>query len=304
MDYKKIIRSRRLRIKIMQFLSFFPDSLMIKAQYRVKTGRKLNLNNPQRYTEKLQWYKIHYKNPTMKQCVDKHEVREYVRQKGLASILNETYGVYESFEEIDFSRLPDKIVIKDTLGGGSVSVIVFDQKKDDYIQLKEMCDRWVSEPMKSKHPGREWPYDETKHRIVIERYLEQQNGDLADYKFYCFNGKVACFYIRTDYLKMHDNAKMAFFDREGQLLEGVGMDYCAPSKEAPAIPDNLGQMIKYAELLSREFPHVRVDFYNVDGEIFFGELTFYNASGYMAFIPDSFDFDLGSIFELEEFAYE
>src|SRR5690554_4987554 len=106
MNYKSIFKNRRNRIKILNFLSFIPDKLMLKIQYRIKTNRKLNLKDPQRYTEKLQWYKLYYRNPLMISCADKYLVREYVKSKGLASILNKIYGVYEKNESIDFENLP------------------------------------------------------------------------------------------------------------------------------------------------------------------------------------------------------
>ena len=124
MDYKKIIKNRSIRLKILQIFSFIPDKTMIKLQYRVKTGNKLNLKKPQRFTEKLQWYKLYYKNPLMIQCVDKYEVRKYVKSKGLEDILIPCYGVYDSADNINWKKLPDKFVMKDTLGGGGVSVIL------------------------------------------------------------------------------------------------------------------------------------------------------------------------------------
>ena len=124
MDYKKIIRSRNVRLALLKIFSFVPDRLMIRMQYRIKTGRSLHLKKPERYTEKIQWYKLYYKNPVMIQCVDKSEVRKYVSSKGLGNILNECFGVYERFEDIDFDSLPDKYVMKDTLGTGGASVIV------------------------------------------------------------------------------------------------------------------------------------------------------------------------------------
>lgn len=298
MDYKKVISSRTLRIKIMQALSFLPDSIVIRLQYKLKTGRSLNLKNPVRYTEKLQWYKLNYKNPVLKDCVDKYSVRKFVEEHGLENILNECYGVFTSPEEIDFSVLPNKFVCKDTLGGGSTSVVLVDKRTTDMIELKEIMQKWVNEPIDKKHPGREWPYDNRKHRIVIEKFLEQDNGDLADFKFFCFGGRVKCFYVRTDYAKSHDDGKMAFFNRKKKLLDGVGMDYCETAGEAPKLVPEIDQMIEYAEILSKDFPHVRVDFYDVNGQIIFGELTFYNASGYMTFTPDGFDKTLGKAFIL------
>lgn len=129
MNYKKIIKSRETRIKLLSLLNFIPDKTMIKLQYYIKTGRRLNLKHPQRYTEKLQWYKLYYRDPLMQQCSDKYDVREYVKSKGLGHILNECYGVYERVEDIDFDSLPNQFVLKDTLGGGGNSVIICRKKR-------------------------------------------------------------------------------------------------------------------------------------------------------------------------------
>lgn len=198
MDYKKIIKSRAVRIKIMQAMSFVPDKWMLSLQYKIKTGRKLNLKNPQRYTEKLQWYKIYYRDPVMKQCVDKYEVRKYVEECGLGSILNECYGVYNSPDEIDFLNLPDSFVLKDTLGGGGNSVILVpDKSKLNIEQVKQQMAQWVAESTSVKHPGREWVYDGMPHRIVAEKFISSnpETGGLIDYKFFCFGGRVACLYV-------------------------------------------------------------------------------------------------------------
>ena len=171
MDYKKIIKSRAVRIRIMQALSFVPDKTMLGIQYRIKMGRKLDLKNPKRYTEKLQWYKLYYREPLMAQCVDKYEVRKYVEQCGLGSILNECYGVYETPDEIDFDKLPDQFVLKDTLGGGGNGVIICRDKSTlDIPQTVKTMRNWVK-PVSGKHPGREWVYDQGKNRIVIEKYI-------------------------------------------------------------------------------------------------------------------------------------
>ncbi len=294
MDYKKIIKSQKLRFAILNSLKWIPDKAMIKMQYRIKLGRKLNLKNPQRFTEKIQWYKLYYRNPIMVKCVDKFDVREYIDKKGYSKLLNKCYGVYNSVNEIDFDKLPRRFVIKDTLGGGSNSVIVVNDKDSlDSLSLKNSIDKWTKISTKSKSFGREWTYDKKKHRIIIEKYLEQNDGDLSDYKFFCFNGKVQYFYVRSDYSKIHDNGKMAFYNREKKWLKNVGMDYCDISDKKLNLPFNIDKMILIAEDLSKDFPHVRVDLYNLDGKILFGELTFFNASGYMKFLPDDFDYEIG-----------
>ena len=184
-NYKKIIKSQRLRFKILNLLSWIPDKTMIKIQYRIKTGRKLNLKNPERFTEKLQWYKLYYRNPLMKKCADKYEVREYVKSKGLDSILNELYGVYDRPEEIDFDKLPNKFVIKTTDGSGGNNIIICNNKKKLNIDntIKKIKN-WQKNNIK-KPAGREWCYEGLKSKIICEKLLSRdERNDLPDYKFF------------------------------------------------------------------------------------------------------------------------
>ena len=154
MDYKKLIKNRDTRTAILQILDFVPDDIMLRIQYRIKTGRKLNLKNPKRYTEKIQWYKLCYRDPLMAQCVDKYEVRHYVESCGLKNILNECYGVYSSVEEIDFDALPNQFVLKDTLGSGGNSVILVEDKgKSDIDQIRRQLSKWLSKPINRKKSG-------------------------------------------------------------------------------------------------------------------------------------------------------
>ena len=140
MDYKKMLKSRKLRLKILSLLSFIPDKTMLKIQYRIKTGHSLNLKKPKRFTEKLQWYKLYYKNPLMIQCVDKYDVKEYVKSKGLERILIPCYGIYDSVEDIIWRDLPSQFVLKDTLGsGGNTVIVVNDKSKVSISELKKLC---------------------------------------------------------------------------------------------------------------------------------------------------------------------
>lgn len=300
MDYKKIIKNRELRIKILDLLSFIPDKMMIKIQYRMKTGRKLNLKNPQRYTEKLQWYKLNYRNLKMKKCVDKYEARKYIREMGCTEILNELYGVYNSPKEINFNALPNSFVIKDTLGGGGNSVIIVkDKSKLDIKEVTEQINSWIRNATR-KNPGREWVYDNQKHRIIIEKFIDSktENGGLIDYKFFCFDGKV-CFVYGISDRSMGEKAYLGIFDKNFNLLPYYRVDENQLERKLEK-PVNYDKMVKYAQLLGKEFPHARVDFYNVNGKIIFGEITFFDGSGYMKFEPDEFDFILGSNFNLKK----
>lgn len=301
MDYKKLIKSRELRLAILKWLSFIPDKLMLQLQYWIKTGRRLDLENPKRFTEKLQWYKLYYKDPRMIQCVDKYEVRAYVQHKGLGHILNECYGVYDRVEDIDFDRLPNQFVLKDTLGGGGNSVIlVKDKSQEDLAAIKAQLQKWVNEDHRAKSGGREWPYySGKKHRIIAERYIpsDEKAGGLIDYKFFCFGGETAFVYGVADRRPGVD-AGIGIFDRDFNRLpfERVG----EPLLRTLEKPENYEIMRDYAELLAREFPHARVDFYNQNGCVLFGELTFYNASGYMKYKPDAFDYEIGEKFYLPQ----
>lgn len=298
MNYKKIIKSRNTRVKILNMFSWVPDKTMVKLQYRIKTGRKLDLKNPKRYTEKLQYYKLYHRNPIMRECVDKYEVRDYVKSKGLGDILNDIYGVYESPNEISFDDLPDSFVLKDTLGGGGNSVIIVsDKNKEDLSTLKKKMSNWTSGKKIRKDPGREWVYDGQKHRIIAEKTLESSDdAGLVDYKFFCFDGKVKYIYVIAD-RKLGGEAKLAIYDNKFNKLNCYRKDEIKLERRMKK-PKCFDEMIKYAEVLSADFPHVRVDFYDCNDSVVFGELTFFDGSGYMCYEPDEFDFELGRCFKI------
>ena len=206
MDYKKILKNENTRYKILRFFSWVPDKFMLKFQYKIKTGRKLDIDNPRRYTEKLQWMKCYYRDELMKKCADKWNVREYVQERNLGCILNHSYGVFESVEKIPWEILPNEFVIKDTLGGGGRSIIIVrDKKKIKMNNVISIINAWLNTSVEKKNLGREWVYDNRKHRILIEDLLiADENGDLPDYKFFCFNGKVYCLYMMKNYTLHHD----------------------------------------------------------------------------------------------------
>lgn len=300
MDYKKIIRSRKIRVKILNLLDFIPDKLMIKIQYRIKTGRKLNLKNPKRYTEKIQWYKVNHRDPLMAQCVDKYEVRDYVRKCGLENILNECYGVYECIDDIDLEKLPNSFVAKDTLGGGGNSVIiVHDKEKIDKQKFFKEMQGWLDFPYSKKNAGREWVYDGRKHRIIIEKYIDsdKDTGGLIDYKFLCFNGKPELIFVMADRVNGKE-AGCGLYDVDFRRLPYTESDEPPLSREIEK-PSNYEEMKAIAEKLSKNFLCARIDLYNEKNKILFGEITFYDGSGYMCFDPDTFDFELGNKFILE-----
>lgn len=299
-DYKKIIKSRETRLKILRALNFVPDKYMLKLQYRIKTGNKLNLNNPQRYTEKIQWYKLYYKTPDMIRCVDKYDVRKFIEEKGLGNILNPCYGVYDSAYDIDWDKLPNQFVMKDTLGGGGIAVkIIKDKNKVDLNELIKTADKWTKVNAKAKDGGREWPYySGKKHRIIIEKYMDSdlKKGGLIDYKFMCFNGKAEMLFVLADRVT-GEGAGCGAFDLEFNKLPVTESDE-VPLARTIDKPKNFNEMITIAEKIAEDFPCARVDLYNLEGKIVFGEITYYDGSGYMTFDPDKYDYELGEKFIL------
>lgn len=176
MDYKKIIKSQSVRFAILRLLSWIPDSMMLKLQYRIKMGFWPDFKHPKRFTEKLQLYKMMYRNPVMHQCVDKYEVRKYVESKGLGHILNDLYGVYDNPEDIDFDTLPNQFVMKTTTGGGGQNVIIVKNKNtEDLDILRQKLSLWSSANNLGALAGREWAYARCKPRIIIEKLLSDNS---------------------------------------------------------------------------------------------------------------------------------
>lgn len=295
-NYKKIIKSQRLRFAILRALSFIPDKWMLSLQYYMKLGRRIDFRNPKRFTEKIQVYKIGYRNEVLHRCVDKYDVRQYVESLGLADILNESYGIYEDCRSIDLDNLPDSFVVKTTDGGGGENIMIC---KDKSVLEKEA---FYAELLKWKNKkdinaGREWAYTGIrKSRYIVEKLLvntENPEAGIADYKFFCFNGEPKVIVYDTDRYVGH---KRNFYDTDWNNLN-VSSDCPQCDRNIPR-PEGLDDMLKSASELSKGFPFVRVDLYYVEGKVIFGELTFYPWSGYVQFVPDSFDFELGDMFDL------
>ena len=289
-EYKRIFKSVRLRMAILKLLSFIPDAAMIKLQYRIKLKRKLNLRDPKRITEIIQWYKLYYRNPVMTKCVDKYDVREYIESKGLGRYLVPLYGVFDRVEDLDLANLPAKYIIKTTNGSGT-NIIVNDSNPN-VSEIKRKLNEFWKRP--NITAGREWAYYGVKNRIIIEQLLEEKDnpfGGINDYKFICFKGVVAC--IVVDVSRFSDH-KRNIYTTDWVKMDVVN-DYENFELDLPA-PKTLDEMLSVASELSKDFPFVRVDLYSVNDVVYFGELTFYPWSGYTQFIPDQFDFELGSYF--------
>ena len=300
MDYKKIMKSRDMRKRILYWLNWIPDWIMIPLQYKIHTGHTLHLRNPKRFTEKLQLYKLKYRNPDMLRCTDKYEVRSYVEEKGMGDYLIPLIGVYNKAEEIDFDALPRQFVAKTTDGGGGNSVFICkDKEKIKEEEFFARMKKWMEEP-KGLHAGREWAYENHfPRRIVIEELIgNEKMKDLPDYKFYCFDGKpMYCQLIQDRATK----ETIDFYDMEWNHMPFYGLNpLYGPAAKPAAKPQKFEHMKEIAAKLSKGYPFVRVDLYNVEGTTFFGELTFYPASGYGHFTPDEWDERLGVLFHISD----
>lgn len=294
MNYKKIIKNQELRFKILRLLHWVPDSIMLRIQYRIKMGRWPNLKHPQRWTEKLQTYKMCYRNAVLHQCVDKYEVRKYIESKGLSDLLVNLYGVWSNADEIDFDKLPQSFILKTTDGGGGETVfLVRDKSKEDLLVVRKKLNSWLGR--KNIDAGREWAYTgiEKSQIIAEELLINKKNPDagIEDFKILCFNGEPK--YIIVDKDRYIDH-KRNFYTTKWER-KSVTTDHEQFEEDYPK-PEKLDKMLEIAHKLSEDFPFVRVDLYNVDGKIYFGELTFYPWTGYVQFTPDEFDFELGSYF--------
>ncbi len=269
--------------------NWLPDKPYLKMVYHGQLGKKLDLKNPQTFTEKLQWLKLYSRSPLYHTIVDKYEAKKYV-----GSIIGENYliptlGVWDDPEDISFDNLPKQFVLKCTHDSGSV-LICRDKSVFDTAQAGKKLKKSL------KHStywfGREWPYKGLAPRIIAEPYLEDSDcEELRDYKFFCFDGAVKCFKVDFDrFVSHHAN----YYNREGALID-IGEQVCPPdhSKEI-TIPDNIGKMIELAEILTKGYPFLRADFYDVNGSIYFGELTFFPDSGFGEFTYEGNDRLLGS----------
>ena len=289
---------QKFQIQIMQKKIkhiFVSDLDYAKKRYYKWRGEPLNLDNPTYFAEKLQYLKLYYRNPLMKICADKLYAREYVKACGYPHVLKKIYAVYNDVSEIDTNKLPKSFFIRwNHMSGGNFKItdgVIPEETKDLLTVFKKI--NWY-------HNGREWQYDNIIPKLICEEVLKNSDGSpLADYKFYCFGGEVKYYMVSYgEYEHEHVNHKFA--------PDGTSIDKYFKKKESIAasdvkIPENIQEMIQIAERLSKPFPHVRVDFYNIDGRIVFGEMTFFSDSGFVNINSKEFDREIGSWIHLEDY---
>lgn len=291
--YKKIFRSQALRMRILKALEWIPDKEMVKLQYRIKMGRRLDLKNPKRFTEKIQWYKLYYRTPLMTKCVDKHEVRNYIKSLGMSEYLIPELGVWDRTDDIKWDTLPESFILKTTNGSES-NVFVHNKKAADKKDICEKLDNWLTQT--NLNYGREWAYNGVKPRIIAEPIItsdDQHGQGLDDYKFFCFNGQIKMMWIDYDRFGIH---KRVLYSPDGEPLS-VRCTYISP-EDFKYPKEEFEALIPIAQKISSAFPHARIDLYYVNKRPYFGEITFYSGSGYEPFDPDCYDVELGNEFIL------
>lgn len=272
------------------------DKMYLKLFFRGQMGKKLDIKHPVTFNEKMQWLKLYDRKPLYTQLVDKYEVKKYVANKIGEEFVISTYGIYSSFDDIDFTALPDKFVIKCTHDSGGL-VICDDKKKINIKQTKKKINSSFSRNY--YYLGREWPYLNIKPRIIIEEYIDcQTDSGLFDYKFYCFNGIPKLCLVCANRYKSGGLVK-CFYDMSWNKMNIARTKEPVYNVEIEK-PSNFDEMVVIAKKLSKNFIFLRVDLYNVKGRILFGELTFYPSSGFEGFNPNVWDKKLGSWIELDD----
>lgn len=271
------------------------DRHYIIRKYQKGMGCKPNLDNPITFQEKLQWIKLNDRKPVYHKMVDKVEAKQFIADKlGDASYCIPTLGVYDHFEDIDFDSLTDEFILKCTHDSGSYCICK-NKASFDMEQAKKRLLAYFKYDY--FYYSREWPYKGLKPRIIAEPLLKDGTSDyLRDYKFYTFNGEPKFFYT-TSNRGSKDGLREDFFDIKGNLLEFNQMGYYN-NPQTPALPKNLDKMVEMARVLAKDTYHLRVDFYEVDGRVYVGEMTFFDGGGFAGFAPEKYNRILGEWIKL------
>ena len=277
-----------------EWLNWIPDKPYLHFLYWAYMGKKLNLRNPVTYNEKLQWLKLYDHDDRYPPMVDKYEAKKIVASSIGEEYIIPTLGVWNSPEEINFELLPDKFVLKSTHDSGGIMII--DKTKGvDRNRVNDFFKDRLSHGTYQKQ--REWPYKKVKPRIIAEQYMEDsKTHELRDYKFFCFNGEVKALFIATDRQSKDKETAFDFFDAE---FNWIDLRHGHPN--APQIPEkplNFELMKQLASKLSKGFVQLRVDLYEINGHVYFGELTLFHHGGITPFDPDEWDYTFGKWLDL------
>ena len=286
-DYRFLINSHLGLYRTM------PDEAYLKRIYRIHLSKQLDLDSPKSFNEKLQWLKLHDHNPAYQQMADKAEVKSYVAERIGEEYIIPTLGVYDCFDAIDFSVMPEKFVLKCTHDSGGL-VICRDKSRFDQQHAEKTINHYLKRDYYSC--WREWPYKDLPHRIIAEKYIEAEKGDLADYKIHCFNGEPRIILVCQDRFS-ESGLKEDFFNEHWEHLDVRRPDHPNSDKEIEK-PAQLEKMLELARCLSKDLPFVRIDLYLVKDRILFSEITFFPAGGLSPFVPDKWDRIFGDMLDI------
>ena len=278
------------------WLNWVPDSLYLKVLYRVIMGRKLNLKNPKEYNEKLQWLKLNDRKPEYSTMVDKYEVRGYIGDLLGDKYLIPCLGIYDSVDDIDIDALPDRFVLKCTHDSGSVEIC-----KDKSSFDIEGARHRLSQAMKRNYYAtyREWPYKYVKPRIIAEGYLEGDGGDLKDYKVMCFNGEAKIIEVHENRFVEGKVHTQTFYDREWNIVPLTQIETVTVDRPGER-PRQLDEILRLSELIAKNMYHARIDWYIEGDKIYFGEITFFDGSGFESFSTPEMERMLGDMIKITE----
>lgn len=291
LEYIKSDRNN-LRMMILKKISpLLSDEKYLSIIVKWGCGYKPNLRNPQTFNEKLTWLKLNFRNPILTQMADKYAVKRIVAEKIGEEYVVPNYGVWDSYNQIDFSKLPEQFVLKGTHDSGG-AFVCRDKTVFNFVEVGERLTRNLKRDF--YYAGREWPYKDIPHRIIADKYLNDHTGtELRDYKFWCFNGKPLYMYITIKGENVYEN----FYDMEFKpALINHGFPRHQPEFEKPKCFDLMKEL---ATKLSQGLPFVRVDFFQVDNRVYFGEFTFFDWGGKRAFTEYDTDLYLGSLINLD-----
>lgn len=278
-------------------LRILSDKFLIKYRFKKVFEKDLNLKNPQTFNEKMQWLKIHDRKKIYTTMVDKYEAKSFVAEKIGNEYIIPTLGIYKKWKEIDFSKLPNQFVIKCTHDSGSV-VICKDKKTFNIEEAKKKIEEHLK--INYYYLGREWPYKNAKKRIIIEEYLQGDNSP-KQFDFFCFNGKAKfCFAMYEEAHEQNDEGDIDFLNIDFKPFQKKFIEYIENEEKTKTKPKNFDKMIEIAEKLSSGTKFLRVDLYNVNGKIKFGELTFYPCSGFYKLEDDEIALEYGKLLDLGE----
>lgn len=274
------------------FFRFVPTKLMVKIQFRLVMKKKLNLDNPTTWNEKIQYIKVYDHNAIYPSLVDKYEVRNYIKNKIGSEYLIPIYGVYNKITDVDFTKLPNQFVIKCTHDSGSVRIIRNKKDMDLYEVIK-----FFNKKMKRNYyyHSREWAYKNVRPRIIIEKLMEDNESEyLRDYKFFCFGGNPK--YIQIDYDRFSNHTRNVY-EINGNKINSDLMHPRNLNNDLK-IDDNIREMIGLCSIISPCNAFSRIDFYLINNHIYFGEITLYHGSGYEFFSDDRYNELFGNLIDL------